>query len=533
LPTTTTTVDVRFRSTGGKKVKNDVRGIRNSLKGAAAAAKSLAGPIAGIGAAFVFARAAKEAMNFHGAMSRLAIQARVTAGEQAEVTQSILDTSKATGVARDDLQKFLKSVTDMTGDFGIATSTMEAVARASVATGADMQGLGFIVSDLSGKFNLMGDDASDALGVMIAQGEMGRLTLEEMARIGPEVMSVAGLAGLTGEAGVREMGAFLQVMRRGFGTAEKTATGFRSVIQRLTSSEGLRKLDKFGIDPTGFQDASGALTDFRGLFLSVLQKSTEDARILADVFGEQALAAAPFQKLIAGPGGIKAVEAELDKFMGVQADTTAINDKFGQAMQDGSNQAARFKARMVALGTETFFTKGSMDNLGTALDNLATGIEGAVVGIQRLGEGIAILAESLGLDFGPTAGQTAAGTRQLTPEQFAVRQTVLGIAETGRGGAGVARSPAEEAYLKWIQAGAGDPGATKSRAEALRFAATASDREGTGGAEDIISRYTEFLKNQQETEIRVDVQVHGAPEGATVTAQDKKSGKITPPGGAK
>jgi hypothetical protein len=43
----------------------------------------------------------------------------------------------------------------------------------------------------------------------------------------------------------------------------------------------------------------------------------------------------------------------------------------------------------------------------------------------------------------------------------------------------------------------------------------------------------EFLKNQQETEIKVNVEVHGAPEGATVTAQDKKSGKITPPGGAK
>jgi hypothetical protein len=244
------------------------------------------------------------------------------------------------------------------------------------------------------------------------------------------------------------------------------------------------------------------------------------------------LAAAPFMQLLKR-GGLEAVNQELDKFADVQADANDINRKFNQAMQDGSNQAARFKARMVALGTETFFTKDSMDNLGTALDNLATGIEGAVVGIQKLGEGIAMLAESLGLDLGPTAGQTAAGTRTMTPGQIATRQTVLGFAETGRGAPGLARTPAEEAYLKWIQAGAGDPGATKGRAEALRFAATASEREGAGGAEDIISRYTEFLKNQQETEIRVDVQVHGAPEGATVTAQDKKSGKITPPGGAK
>lgn len=367
----TEVISLLFRSQGTGKVKRDVKSIESSMTKAGGAVKSMLGPLAGIGAAYAFTAAAKKSMEFDKALTQLSIQGHLTGKGQADLRRQILKTATATGVSRDALREYAQGVTDATGNVQLAQDAMTAVAKAAQVTGADLNGLGTLVSDASMKFNILGKDAGSALSIMIQQGEMGRYTLNEMARTGATAMSVAGIAGMEGADGLREMGAMMQIIRQGFGSAEEAATGFKTMVTKLYGPETERKLAKLG-EGISIRGKSGELRKFGDIFLDVLRESKGDAAVLTDIFGTRGiLGTANFAKIMRDNGGsVEAVTKELNRFRNVSGSGRDLHQKYNRMLDSGTLAGEKLSASWEKF-VSTAMSERNINTLAEAIDNLS------------------------------------------------------------------------------------------------------------------------------------------------------------------
>lgn len=113
------------------------------------------------------------------------------------------------------------------------------------------------------------EDLQRILLMQTAQGDMGSVTLGQMAKLGGRV--VAPAASLAGdyETRIATMGALLQSGRKGFGTAETTASGLENFIKEsMTAAKGM---------PGAIvKDASG------------VEKIADPAKLIADLYRKNA-----------------------------------------------------------------------------------------------------------------------------------------------------------------------------------------------------------------------------------------------------
>jgi hypothetical protein len=515
----TEVVNILFRSKGAGKVKRDVRGIKSGLQGAAKAARALAGPILGLAGAAALTRLAKQTMDFRKGLTQLAIQGHITAGEQANLEQKMLDTSVATGVARDKLLEYGQSVTDATGNLTFAAAAMEEVSIAAQVTGAEMLGLGDLAADAFLKFGIGADGMGDALAVLIEQGEMGRLTLKEMGESAPKLFSTAALAGLaTGEEGLRELGAVAQVVRQGFSEGREAATGMLTMVSSLAKPETAKKLDELGVklrDPK-----TKEMRKFTDVFLETLGATGGDIQELMGIFGVRGiLGVTEFRKQFKIAGGdISGVRAALDKFMNVSGKASNTHAKFARVSNTAAVQTEKFKARMTELITETLLTESSMNALGAALGNMASSLEWAVGLVQGFGEQ---LAKWFGVKEGTGLAKLSRGQ---TTEQLEARRAMNLVMLKGDK-PGLAMSPGERAAIEWFKGSKFAGGGLK----------------GTPGVGGLARKQLQRNLDDPETfekiakayaqEIKLDVTVNNAA-GATVEASQKGKGKIKTTGGA-
>ncbi|WP_238538840.1 phage tail tape measure protein [Pseudomonas sp. GM74] len=66
-----------------------------------------------------------------------------------------------------------------------------------------------------------------------------------------EDLLVAKMLGITGERVVAEIGASLQIVRRGAGSNDDAANNFKNFLSKLTAPETLKAFEKAGIDLKG------------------------------------------------------------------------------------------------------------------------------------------------------------------------------------------------------------------------------------------------------------------------------------------
>lgn len=371
----TVTTDFLFRGVGAKKIQRDLKGIGKGVRGVTGGLRSMGGAMLGMagvgGAGFMLARMAKGLADYNKKLTQLSIQGHISQKGQADLHKQIIGVASATGVARDDILSFTQGIVDATGNMQLGVDAMQAVSMAAQVTGADMQGLGTLVSDAFMKFGISGKDANKTLETLIEQGEMGRYTLNEMARTGAQAMSVAGLAGMEGVEGLREMGAMMQLIRQGFGSAEGAATGFKVMVTKIFSSESQRKMEKLGValrDPE-----TGKLRKFGDVFMDILKAANGDAQVLSDLFGTRGImGVTEFGKIMKNNGGsIEAVTAELDRFRNVGGKASTLQAKFNRTQETAAVRMEKFKEQMSALVEENLLTPTTFNVLAEALDNLA------------------------------------------------------------------------------------------------------------------------------------------------------------------
>jgi TP901 family phage tail tape measure protein len=163
-------------------------------------------------------------------------------GDAAKATSSQMN-QFATDIVR--AQDFLVG---MGLDVDRATKAMPSIARAATATGASLEDLSKAGFAAMSNLGLAAEDLGKSFDIMAAAGKAGGFELKDMAQYLPSITALASAKGMTGESGLAQIAAALQIVRRGAGDASEAATNFNNILQKINSNDAIKNFKEAGID---------------------------------------------------------------------------------------------------------------------------------------------------------------------------------------------------------------------------------------------------------------------------------------------
>lgn len=285
---------------------------------------------------FGIAEQARSTLEFRDSVVRLATTAGIAENQIGGLREQILGVAVATGQMKEGVAEALNAFVAKTGDIETARKNLELYARTATGTGAALSEVALIGAELSDKLKI--SNQAGALGILAKQSDIGAIEFKDLARQGPRILSVAATAGLSGEEGLRDIGALTQVFakgRSGPGAAATVATEIERAITDVRAKG--EKIEGLGIHVAGRSP------------IEVLQKIVEHfggdmTKITrAKIFQQAALRGVGQLALDYTQHG--GTFSEFERFRSVQ-DQGVIDEKFRRNSATGLAALNRTQARM-------------------------------------------------------------------------------------------------------------------------------------------------------------------------------------------
>jgi len=258
---------------------------------------------------------------------RLGVQAKVSPEKATNLRRQVFETAQASDVRVDPTKVLgaIEEIVEKTGDLEFAQKNIRNLALAIQATGAEGPAIGSIAAELQKMGIKDPDEVLKVLDILTVQGKEGAFTLQNLARLGPRVITAYTSTGRTGTKAMLEMGAALQVIRMGTGNAEQAATAWEATIRTLTDPVKVKQLrDLAGIevfDAEQLEKGKEVLRPINELLAEIIQKSKGQKTKLGTIFDAEAMRAFNF----VGSEFQRTGKLDtLNKFMQVNADGSVI-----------------------------------------------------------------------------------------------------------------------------------------------------------------------------------------------------------------
>lgn len=321
--------------------------------------------------------------------TRLGIQANRSAWEIDFLKKQIYDVAKAPDVRVDPgrITSAIEEIVEKTGDLSYARENIRGIGLALQAAGADGRAIGGILAEFQ-KMGLTGPESFQALDLLTAQGKAGAFTLQNLAALGPRVVTAYTAMGRTGLPAIREMGAALQVIRQGTGSSEMAATAFEALLRSLGDANKVKLLRRGGIRI--FE--KGSTTVMRALpeiMEEIIRKTRGSKMVLSKIFDAEAIrafnaAAGEFQRT----GSLES----LQRFYNIQADGSALT-------RDASRAADTFNAALA--GLNVVWKEFADEQLAEPIKDLTEALDGLKPGTVKrwleMGKNVSIVGGGLWL----------------------------------------------------------------------------------------------------------------------------------------
>lgn len=300
-------------------------------------------------------------------LSYLGIQAGVTDEKIAGLKARIFQVAQAADVrvSPDKLLSAIDQIVEKTGDLSFAEANLRNIGLAIRATGAEGSAIGGILAEFQ-KIGIKDPkQVMQALDVLNVQGKQGAFTLQNLAAMGPRVVSAyTAIRKGGGVDAIREMGATLQVIRMATGSSEQATTTFEALLRTLGDAQKLKLLRKGGIqvfDPEALKAGREELRPINEIVKEIFEKSKGRTTVLSQIFDAEAVRAFKSPDLV----------ANLARFYQVQADGTATTG-------DAARAAHQFNAALTSLAAagEQFAARelaGPVQGIADALNSLEPG----------------------------------------------------------------------------------------------------------------------------------------------------------------
>ncbi|WP_411387081.1 phage tail tape measure protein [Pseudomonas sp. MPB03] len=131
------------------------------------------------------------------------------------------------------------------------TAYAPVMAKAATATRASMKDLGSVAIALNDNLGIGAAGLERSMNMLAFAGKSGQFELADMAKWLPQLTPQFAALGITGERAVAEIGASLQIARRGAGSNDEAANNYKNFLSKITAPETLKAFEKVGIDLKG------------------------------------------------------------------------------------------------------------------------------------------------------------------------------------------------------------------------------------------------------------------------------------------
>lgn len=227
------------------------------------------------------------AMDFEKSLTRYQIATDSTDASIAQMRESLSQLSRESGLNRSELLSGASAYVALTGDADGARASIATFAKVANATGASLADVAATGAALRDNLGIDPKDFEAGFSALHVQGKAGAVELRELAtELAGVAPSFAAFKNGTGTDGLVEMGAALQVVRKGFGSTSQAATGLRSMmvaVQRNADKFARAGVRVFDRDP---KTGRKALRDFSDIVDAIgSSKLAEDPSLLIDAFG--------------------------------------------------------------------------------------------------------------------------------------------------------------------------------------------------------------------------------------------------------
>lgn len=278
-------------------IKNAGSGVEAFQSRAASAIKKVDQAFSGlktaagaIGVSFSVGSAAREIINLDAKMTAFGTTMNMSAERVNKLKQSLFDTAVASNVkiGTDELMAAMDSIAERTGGAEFIEANMRNLGIAIRATGAAGSDIGGLYSEIQ-KMGLSAEEAATAVSTLAVQGNNGAFVMKDLASLGPRTIAAYTATGRSGTKALVEMGAALQVIRRGTGSSEQAATAFEAVMRNLTSPDKQQKLRLLGVEVR-----DGLTKEFRPIteiMTEIVEKSGGSLETLGTIFDSEAVRA--------------------------------------------------------------------------------------------------------------------------------------------------------------------------------------------------------------------------------------------------
>ncbi len=340
------------------------------------AMRETAGAALAVGAPVVVS--VKMAAALEDLVKDIAITGEMTQAEEQKLGQVLRDTARQYNQHATEVGAGLQALVAS----GITSSAelqryAPILAKAATATRASVEDLGNVFVALKNNLNVGAQDTEAALNMLAYAGKQGQFELKEMAKWMPNLAPMMLAMGVTGKEAVAELGAALQVARKGAGSSDEAANNLRNFLSKVTAPDTLKDFEKAGID------LKGSLIQLRAQGMTPMMAMLE---IIRD-----------YMKKVGGEGAVKRFDAAARS--GDMEGAKALSESYGLGALFQDMQAMSFIRPAIA-DMEAFkrikegaMAAGGKDMLG---DDFAKRMAGSQEQMKRFG----ILSQDIGLSIG-------------------------------------------------------------------------------------------------------------------------------------
>ncbi|WP_405119224.1 phage tail tape measure protein [Pseudomonas leptonychotis] len=206
-----------------------------------------AGTAAALGAPLVMA--ARTAIGFKDQTNDIAI----TGGFNEAEEKRLSDVMRGAALKWNQTQTEMANGTAVLIAGGISSAKeLEAyapvMAKTATATRASMDDLGAVAIALNDNLKIGAGGYERSMNMLAYAGKRGQFELADMAKWLPQLTPQFAALGVTGERAVAEIGAGLQIARRGAGSNDEAANNYKNFLSKITAPDTLKSFSEAGID---------------------------------------------------------------------------------------------------------------------------------------------------------------------------------------------------------------------------------------------------------------------------------------------
>ncbi|MBA1379796.1 phage tail tape measure protein [Pseudomonas brassicacearum] len=226
----------------------------------------------------------KVSADYQAIIRDIAIKADVVnKPQEAQLNQTVIQTSRDTGMARNDVADLVNQLVGAGMDLKQAMAYAPTAAKFAIGQGASGVDTASMIMALQQNAKINDPKVmQQALEAIAFQGQAGSFEASDMARWFPQLLASMEKNGSTGMDAVSSLGAMLQVQMKTAGGSDEAANNLKNWMEKIGSSDVVKAYKDAGIDyqaslNTGIQKGMSTLESSFALAMKYIQ-ATDPAK---------------------------------------------------------------------------------------------------------------------------------------------------------------------------------------------------------------------------------------------------------------